>query len=267
MQHLFGAVGRKTLKAVDSLRGLLGLLSDTLYWAVVSPFKGQRIRWRSTVEQMRIMGFDSLPIVILIAVFIGIIMAVQSGYYLSKLGASTLIADSVAISLMRELGPLMTAIIVTGRSGSAIAAELGTMAVSEEIDALRVMGLNPVHFLVVPRFLAMVVMLPCLTAFAIMTGLLGGMVVTVAAFEVGTTAYLAHTRDALELRDILICLLKSAVFGAIIAKIGSYQGLRVSGGAAAVGHSTTAAVVASIVLIIAADVVFASLFYSGGASR
>ena len=142
---------------------LIGILAALLfveicYWAIVGPFKGKRIRWKGTIEQMVRTGFESIPIVTLIAFFVGLIIAMQSAYQLAKFGASVYVADLVAVSITRELAPLLTAIVVAGRSGSAITAEIGTMKVSEEIDALKTMGFNPVSFLVVPRTVAMMIM-------------------------------------------------------------------------------------------------------------
>ncbi|MCB0286760.1 MAG: ABC transporter permease, partial [Calditrichaeota bacterium] len=168
-----------------------------------------------------------------------------------------------AVSIIRELAPLLTSIIITGRSGSAITAEIGTMKVSEEIDALETMGLNPVKFLVVPRVLAMLIMVPCLTIIADIVGIFGGYLISMLTLDLTSVRYIDQTIIALTLKDLFSGLIKSAFFALIIAGIGCYQGLIVKGGAEGVGKSTTQSVVVSIFLIIVADVFFTVLFYSG----
>ncbi len=261
-QRILGYIGRRifhTLYAVDRISRLTG---ETLYWTLVAPFKGRRVRWRSTVEQMVRIGVDSIPIVLVISFFVGLIMAMQSAYQLARFGATIYVADLVAVSITRELGPLLTAIVIAGRSGSAIAAEIGTMKVSEEIDALRTMGLNPVHFLVVPRTLALLVMLPCLVLLSDFVGIVGGYLIGVTTLHIPAARYITQTANALVLKDLVTGLVKTVFFALIIAKIGSYQGFSVEGGAEGVGRSTTNSVVASIFMIIAADVFFTALFYS-----
>jgi phospholipid/cholesterol/gamma-HCH transport system permease protein len=261
-QRFLGYIGRRTYRALYAVDRVARLTGETLYWTFVGPFKGKTLRWNSTIEQMVRIGVDSIPIVTMIAFFVGLIMAMQSAYQLARFGATIYVADLVAVSITRELGPLLTAIVIAGRSGSAIAAEIGTMKVSEEIDALRTMGLNPVRFLVVPRTLALLVVLPCLVLLADFVGILGGYLIAVTALDLPTTRYLAQTADALVLKDLTTGLIKTVFFALIIAKIGSYQGFVVEGGAEGVGKSTTNSVVASIFMIITADVFFTALFYS-----
>ena len=189
------------------------------------------------------------------------IMALQSAYQLRQLGAMDLVAGLVAISITRELAPLLVAIIVAGRFGSAIAAELGTMQVSQEIDALDVMGIDPVSFLVVPRLLALIASLPCLILFADVIGILGGQTVASGILGIGGDRYVALTLDALVLEDIYTGLVKGLAFAGIIGLVGCHQGLSTRGGAEEVGRSTTASVVRSIVLVIAADLFVTVLFY------
>src|SRR6202040_3712538 len=192
----------------------------------------------------------------LITFFIGLILALQSAYELRKFGAIDLVATAVAVSMTRELGPLITAIVVIGRSGSAFAAEIGTMKVTEEIDALEVMAINPVHFLVSPKFLAMMIMLPCLTIWANTMGILGGALfgVTQADFTFGR--YIQVSLDSLFLRDIMTGLVKSVMFGITITAVGCKEGLATGAGAEQVGRSTTRAVVMSIFLVVLVDLVF-----------
>jgi len=190
-----------------------------------------------------------------------LILALQSAYELRRLGALTFVANAVAISMTRELGPLITAIVVIGRSGSAFAAEIGTMKVSEEIDALETMAIQPIDFLVTPKFLAMIVMLPCLTIWANSMGILGGALFGVAQADFTLARYIQASLDALFLRDIVTGLVKSLMFGVTITAVGCYEGLLTGAGAEQVGRSTTRAVVVSIFLVILVDLVFTTLFF------
>jgi phospholipid/cholesterol/gamma-HCH transport system permease protein len=207
-------------------------------------------------------GVNSVPIVGVITFFVGLIIAMQAAYQLKRFGATIYVADLVGVSMTRELGPLITAIIIAGRSGSAIAAELGTMKVGEELDALKTMALNPVGFLVVPRTLAMIIVLPCLTVLADFLGIAGGFVLAITNLKLSFVAYFNQTATAILLKDFITGLVKSFFFAIIIAQIGAYEGFSVQGGAEGVGKSTTASVVVSIFMIIVADLLFTSLFYS-----
>ncbi len=227
----------------------------------VEPWRGKPVRLRATIEQLLRAGNQSAPLVALIAALIGIILALQSAYQLRQLGATHLVADLVAVSVTRELAPLMTAILVAGRAGSAIAAELGTMKVSEEIDALQVIGIDPVNFLVVPRILALLVAVPCLTLVADLVGILAGCGVSVLALGLGAGAYLQASAAILTQEDLWGGVLKALVFGGIIGIVACQQGLGTRGGADEVGRSTTATVVRSIVLIIAADMFVTALLF------
>ena len=211
-------------------------------------------------------GVRALPILSLITFFIGLILALQAAYELRRLGAITLVANGVAIGMTRELGPLITAVVVIGRSGSAFAAEIATMKVSEEIDALETMAIHPVDFLVTPKFLAMIVMLPCLTIWANSMGILGGALFGVAQANFTWTRYIRASLDALYLRDIVTGLVKSVMFGITITAVGCYEGLSTGAGAEQVGQSTTRAVVVSIFLVILVDLVFTILFFFMSAS-
>lgn len=206
-------------------------------------------------------GVRALPILSLITFFIGLILALQSAYELRKFGALNYVASAVAISMSRELGPLITAIVVIGRSGSAFAAEIGTMKVTEEIDALETMAIHPVDFLVTPKFLAMIVMLPCLTIWANSMGILGGALFGVAQADFTLKRYIQASLDALFLRDIVTGLIKSVMFGITITAVGCHEGLSTGAGAEQVGRSTTRAVVVSIFLVILVDLIFTALFF------
>jgi phospholipid/cholesterol/gamma-HCH transport system permease protein len=260
--NFFGGIGRKAIAYVNHLAKMRRLAADTLFGIVVAPFKKSGAKWHHVVEQMVRIGVESVPIVCLIAFFVGLIIAMQSAYQLQQFGATIFVANLVSVSLIRELSPLLTAIIVTGRNGSAIAAEIGTMKVSEEIDALQTMGLNPINFLVVPRTMAMLIMLPCLTILADFIGIIGGYTICMLTLNITSVRYIDQTISALVFKDLFSGLLKSVFFALIIAKIGSYQGLNVEGGAEGVGKATTKSVVISIFLIIAADLFFTALFYS-----
>lgn len=258
------SLGRLGAYSEDGLAdvGRLYLLAQrATVQAVIGPFRGQRFRWRASLEQMQRAGLGSLPLVMLISFLVGMILALQSAYQLRQLGAQNLVPALVAVSVVRELAPLLTAILVAGRMGSSIAAELGTMKVSQEIDALTVMGIDPVAALVVPRLLALTLAVPCLTLFADAVGILGGSFVGQTVLGLPVMTYLVDSLDALRLEDLLGGVLKATLFGAVIGLIGCHQGLSTRGGATEVGSATTRAVVHSIVLIIAADLFVTAWLY------
>jgi len=257
-------IGRGTLNGLTYLGGLAQLGGRAAYYTVVAPFRGRPLRLDRAVHQAMAVGVEALPILSLITFFIGVILALQGAYELRKFGALHYVASAVAISMTRELGPLMTAIVVIGRSGSAFAAEIGTMKVTEEIDALETMALNPIQFLVTPKFLAMVFMMPCLTIWADFMGILGGSLFGVSSAGFTFPGYINATLDALYLRDIVSGLIKSVMFGMTITAVGCYEGFSTGAGAEQVGRSTTSAVVVSIFLVIAVDLLFTALFYFTG---
>ncbi|MCK5862874.1 MAG: ABC transporter permease [Candidatus Hydrogenedentes bacterium] len=261
MTLFFGYVGRTTLNSLFSFALVCQLMLDTLNWLFLQPLLGKGLRWRSAIEQFVEFGARSMPIVGLITFLVGAIIALQSAYTLEQWGATRFIADLVGISALRELAPLMAAILVTGRNGSAIAAEIGTMKVAEEIDALEVMGLNPVKFLVVPKFLAMVLALPCITVLAMFIMIAGGFFVSVFVIDVDAAVYIEQTMGALKGKDLLTGMVKSFFFALVICWVGIYRGFQVEGGAEGVGRQTTSSVVTSIFLIIIADLVWTILFY------
>jgi phospholipid/cholesterol/gamma-HCH transport system permease protein len=205
---------------------------------------------------MQRVGVDGLPIVALISFLMGLIMAFMSSVQLQQFGANIYVASLVGLAMTRELGPIMTAIIVAGRSGSAFAAEIGTMKISEEVDALFTMGFNPVMFLVVPKLVAAAIMVPILTLFSDIFAIMGGLLVGVFMLDLTAGAYMAQTIKTLELFDVFWGVLKGGVFGVLITWIGCFRGFQVRGGAASVGEATTSAVVSSIFLIILSDSVF-----------
>lgn len=237
------------------------VINDIFYWAFISPFKGRPIRIRASVSEMVKAGYNSVPIVSVISLFIGIILALQAAYQLKRFGALVYVADLVGVSITRELGPIITAIIVSGRSGSAFAAEIGSMKAAEEVDALITMGINPVRFLVVPKLIALMVMVPALTVLSDFLGLFGGFLLSVTLLELHPVNYFQQTINALLVKDILTGLIKAWAFGIVITIVGAYHGFKVEGGAEEVGRHTTSSVVASIFLVIVFDLFFTALFY------
>jgi phospholipid/cholesterol/gamma-HCH transport system permease protein len=255
------SIGEATIGGVAYVGSLAKLAGGAARAVFVEPFRGHPLRWTRAIHQAMSVGVEAIPIVSLIAFFVGLILALQGAYELRQLGALQLVASAVAISMTRELGPLMTAIMVIGRSGSAFAAEIGTMKVNEEIDALETMALEPVRFLVAPKFLAMILMMPCLTTWADFMGVCGGGLfgVSNAGFTWGT--YMHATLTALDTRDIVSGLIKSVMFGLTITAVGCREGFSTGLGSEQVGRSTTSAVVKSIFFVIAVDLVFTAIFY------
>jgi phospholipid/cholesterol/gamma-HCH transport system permease protein len=259
--ELAAQIGGSVTDVLSYLGALASLAARAAYFTFVAPFHGKPLRLRQAVSQAMQVGVRALPILSLITFFIGLILALQSAYELRKFGAITFVANAVAISMTRELGPLITAIVVIGRSGSAFAAEIATMRVTEEIDALETMAIHPVDFLVAPKFLAMIIMLPCLTIWANTMGILGGSLFGVTQADFFFGRYIRASLDALFLRDIVTGLIKSVVFGIAITAVGCHEGLSTGAGAEEVGRSTTRAVVVSIFLVILVDLVFTTLFF------
>ena len=241
---------------VEYSGSLASLFIDTLRCIFIPPFRRER-----TFEQAKMVGNDSLFIVSLVAFFMGMILAIQTAYLMQKLSSEIYIANIVAISLVRELAPVLTALIVAGRVGAAITAEIGTMKVTEQIDALKSLATNPVKYLVVPRFLALTIMLPLLTVYADLIGILGGYIIGVYKLSISSSMYMTMTFQYLEFKDLFTGLAKTVVFGMIIAIVACWEGLNVKGGAEGVGKSTTMSVVKTFILIIASDCLITALFY------
>src|SRR3989304_3590177 len=226
-ESLFGFLGRRTASFLKNLHDASRLINNTFYWTFVSPFRGKAIRVRATISEMVKAGYNSVPIVAVISFFVGIILALQAAYQLKRVGAMIYVANLVGVSLTRELAPILTAIIVAGRSGSAFAAEIGSMKSAEEVDALVTMGINPVRFLVVPKLIAMMVMLPALTIFSDTIGLLGGFLLSVTALGIHPFNYFQQTIGALMVKDILTGLMKAWAFSIVITLVGAYEGFKV----------------------------------------
>jgi phospholipid/cholesterol/gamma-HCH transport system permease protein len=221
----------------------------------------RRMRWRETWLYMERTGLDAVPIVALISFLMGLITAFQAAVQLTQFGADIYIANLVGLSIVRELGPLMTAIIAAGRSGAAFAAEIGTMKVSEEVDALTTMGFDRTRFLVTPKVVSLLCMLPCLTLCADLVGILGGLTVAVFGLGLPVQVYVRQTRLALGIWDVLSGMIKSVAFAVLIAGVGCLRGFQARAGAESVGRVTTSAIVAGIFLIIVADAVFTVIFH------
>jgi phospholipid/cholesterol/gamma-HCH transport system permease protein len=229
------------------------------------PFVGGRGRWRSAMKQMSAIGVDALPMVAIVAACGGSILAIQSASELSQFGAMQLVVDIVVIAFTRELGPLLTAIVVSGRSGSAISAEIGTMVVTEEIDALRTMAVDPIELVLAPKFLAAMIVVPCLTVISNLCGILAGAAFMYFKMKMTLPIYLRYVANAIVLRDVFTGLVKSLVFATIIVHVGCMEGIRVKGGPEAVGRSATSAVVKSTLLVIFADLFITAIFYMASA--
>lgn len=254
-------IGSIAISLGQQVRGVINLLFQTLRWIFIGPFKKKFVKPDSIFAQMVFAGIESLVIVFFVTMFTGIVIAMQTAPQLARYGAVVYVASMVAVSICRELGPVLTGLVVAGRVGSAIAAELGTMKVSEQVEALQSMALNPVRFLVVPRFLALLVMLPCLTIIGDLAGMFGGFLIGISNLRINAALYIDTTFRFLSAKDVLTGILKSIVFGITIAIIGCYQGLDTRGGAEGVGKSTTKSVVTSFILIILFDCILTAVFY------
>lgn len=253
----FMKMGRKISVFMIYFGSISLLLVETVKWMFTRPFTKRR----HIFNQMKKIGVDSLPIVFMTALFTGMVLALQGAYQMQKMDARAYIANLVSLSMLRELGPVLTALVVAGRIGASITAELGTMKVTEQIDALETLATNPVKYLIVPRFVAIMVMLPLLTVYSDIIGIAGGYIVGVIKLGIGSRLYMNMTFDPLVLKDFFTGIAKSVCFAALIGIISCYQGFATEGGAEGVGRATTFSVVLSFIMIIAADCVFTALFF------
>ncbi|MFC1621452.1 MlaE family ABC transporter permease [Candidatus Omnitrophota bacterium] len=256
MRKLIKQLGHNTVSFFIYIGGVFHLLVSTLFHVFRPPLRSKEI-----FAHMYNIGVLSFPIVFLVSLFTGMVLALQSAYQLTKMDAQMYISSLVALSVVRELGPVLTALVIAGRVGASITAELGTMKVTEQIDALETLAANPVKYLVVPRFLALCIMLPVLTIYADFIGIAGGYLIGVYKLLIGPTIYVKMTFDPLMFKDIFTGLFKSLVFAVVICIVSCYEGFRTEGGAEGVGKSTTLSVVTSFILIIASDCLFTALFY------
>jgi phospholipid/cholesterol/gamma-HCH transport system permease protein len=253
-------LGRSGAGMVAEAIALLGLVGECAIasWAAIRD--PRRMRWRPFLHHVGVAGLSALPIVGLLSFLLGIVVAYQGAGQLERYGANVFVVDLVSLSMLREFAPLITAIIVAGRSGAAYAAQLGTMVVTEEIDALRALGISPVELLVLPRVFALLIVLPLLTTFADVLGVVGGMIMARARLGVDYAGFMDRLPHAVDASTLLLGVGKAPIFAAIIVVVGCFQGLRTRGGADSVGTQTTRAVVQSIFLVIVADALFSVAF-------
>lgn len=242
------SLGRYLIVFTEELGSVLLLLSSTIKQIMMPPLEMKNI-----LRQMVEVGIRSLPVVLITAIFTGMVLALQSYTGFKRFGAQSMVASVVALSMTRELGPVLTGLIVAGRAGAAMAAELGTMRVTEQIDALETLATNPVKYLIVPRFLSGLIMLPALAIVSDIIGIIGGYAITVGLFGTSSTSYWKRTWDFLNIEDIYYGLIKACFFGGCIALISCYKGFYSEGGAQGVGKATTGAVVLSSMAILISD--------------
>ena len=250
--HAFGGA---VLDLVHLLGGLALLLRDVFTHTLVGPFRGRPVRLRAFTQQSVRVGPRALGVVFLVNFFVGMILALIGGYILRTLGFTHYVGNLLSVGIVVELGPLLTCVIMTGFIGAALAAEIGTMVVSDEITAIRTMALNPVRHIVAPRLLAVLLMIPCLVVLGDLLGMLGGLVVSVGVLDVPSSVYFRQAWDQLDAEEIWRGLIKSVLFAAIIGSVGCYRGFQAKGGAEGVGRATTSAVVTSILFIIVTDAI------------
>ena len=253
------SLGEKAIEFIRYIGSLTVFVGEVLFWLVHPPF-----RVKEVFRQAEKIGVSSLPIVSLVSFFTGMVLALQSAYQMQKIQAEMYIASLVALSVIRELGPVLTALIVAGRCGAAITAEIGTMKVTEQIDALETMATNPINYLVVPRFWALLISLITLTVYANFIGIIGGYVVGVYKLHIPHHMYVKMTFDPLTQSDVRNGLYKSFVFAVVICVIACFEGMRATEGAEGVGKATTSSVVRSFVLIIACDCLLTAFMYFVG---
>lgn len=253
-------IGRAVWASLEQATAMLAFIGEIAAAVAASIRHPGRLRWRPVLYNVRTAGFDALPIVGILSFLLGVVVAYQGAAQLRQYGANIFVADLVGLSMLREFAPLITAIIIAGRSGSAYAAQIGTMNVTEEIDAMRTIGMPPLDILVVPKVLALVIALPLLTVFADLVGVFGGMIMARSQLGVGFDEFLDRFVDAVSLTTFLTGIGKAPVFAFIIAVVGCFQGFQTRGGADSVGRQTTRSVVQSIFLVIVADAMFSIAF-------
>ncbi len=253
-------LGRLAWSRLRDFINMLAFVGETAIALMRLLAHPRRIRWRPILHNLQTAGFEALPITGLLSFLMGVVIAYQGADQLQRFGANIYVADMVGFTMLRELSPMLTAIIVAGRSGSAYAAQIGTMKVTEEIDALRTIGIAPNELLVLPKMLALMIALPLLTVYADVTGILGGMIMASSKLDVSYDVFIDRIGDAINLSSFLTGVVKAPVFAVIIAMVGCFQGFQVSGSADSVGRQTTLSVVHSIFLVIVTDAVFSLVF-------
>jgi len=258
--NAFERLGRRVAPVAEEGLALVAFVGEVAVAFATCVLQPQRWRWRPVLFNIRSAGVDALPIVALLSFLLGVVVAYQGAGQLRQYGANIFVADLVGVSMLREFAPLITAIIIAGRSGSAYAAQIGTMAVTEEIDAMRTLGIEPLEMLALPKLVALIVSLPLLTVFADVAGVFGGMLMARSQLDVGHVEFLDRFVKAVEPSTYGVGLAKAPVFALIIVVIGCFQGFRTRGGADSVGRQTTRSVVQSIFLVIVADALFSVAF-------
>lgn len=253
-----GELARRQVRDFFEIMSFVGDLVAALAYSLAHP---RSVRWEEVRFTMKRAGADGLPIVALISLLLGLIMAFMSSLQLKQFGANIYVANLVTLAMVRELGPIMTAILVAGRSGSAFAAEIGTMVVNDEVNALVTMGFDPIRFLAVPKVLAAMAVVPILTVYADLFAILGGLIVGITGLDLTFFTYIQQTKASIRIFDLVTSLIKALVFAMLISGIGCQRGFQVKGGAEGVGMSTTSAVVSAIFLIILADSAFAIMLH------
>ena len=264
MMSFFERIGKSVTSWFRVFVDFTSLCGQTAYWVVMSPIKKKPLHIPIVSEQMVYMGIQSIVIVFFVMFFTGIVLAMQSAPQLIQMGGLIYVASLVTISICRELGPVLTALVIAGRIGAAITAEIGSMKVNEQVEALDTMAINPIRYLVVPKLIALFVMLPCLTVIGDASGLLGGYIIGVHNLDINSGLYIQTALKFLTLKDIYTGLSKSFIFAIIITMVGAYQGFKTRGGAVGVGRATTISVVTSFILIIIADAIMTSIYYFSG---
>lgn len=257
---LLDRIGQRAWNRLGYLFNMLAFAGEAAVVLLHSLMRPRRLRWRPILHNLQTSGVEAMPITGLLSFLMGVVIAYQGADQLQRFGANIFIVDLVGLAMLRELSPLLTAIIIAGRSGSAYAAQIGTMKITEEIDALRTVGVGPHELLVLPKMLALIIALPLLTVFADVAGILGGMVMASSRLDVSFDVFLNRLGDAVSLSSFLVGIVKAPVFAAIIALTGCYQGFQVSDSTDSVGRQTTVSVVQSIFVVILADALFSIVF-------
>ncbi|MCK4311250.1 MAG: MlaE family lipid ABC transporter permease subunit [Candidatus Cloacimonetes bacterium] len=260
-ENIFIILGESFFRWKDSVKDTVLLVADIFYWSFVGLFNHKGQRKGSVIQQSLLIGVDAVGIIGLLSLILGLILALQSAAQLRQFGANIFVADLIAISMVTELGPILTAIILAGRSGSAIASEIATMKVTEEIDALKMMAINPIRYVVVPKFHAITICIPLLVTISTLIGIFGGLIIAITYLDLSAVVFFNRVFEVLTMKDALVGLGKSFFFAWVIVIIGSYYGFNVKGGAEGVGKVTTQAVVASIFWVIILDAINSLIFY------
>lgn len=254
-------IGQNTLSLFKEIREISLLFLSTLYWTVAGPFRKKAVPGHHIFFQTVFGGVNSILIVCFVCIAMGMVLAMQSAYQLQRFGALSMVAPLVAVSMAREIGPVLASLVIAGRVGAAITAEISTMKVTEQIEALETLALNPIRYLAAPRFIALLIMMPCLVILGDIAGMFGGYLIGTLYLDLRSAMYIDMTFAHLAMKDILTGLVKAVVFSVLISMICCHKGLATEGGAEGVGRSTTNAVVISFVCIIVADAILTAVFY------